>query len=225
MKESEKICYIVGAGEIGDEEIAPRENDMLIAADGGYAAVLERALVPDLVIGDFDSLGAPPDCPGVSVCPVEKDETDMALAVREGEKRGYRVFALYGGTGGRVDHTVANWQMLSGMAERGERGYLIGGGCVSCVLCGEKMTFSADERGTISVFSLSDRSEDVTISGLKYRLQNGTLSRCEPLGVSNSFLGKEACVSVREGSLLVHWECKTPDPHNMPEILAFFAEM
>lgn len=225
MKKQENICYIVGAGEIGNEDIAPCEGDLLIAADGGYAHLKKRGLVPDLVIGDFDSLGAPPKRSNVQICPTEKDETDMALAVREGEKRGYRVFALYGGTGGRADHTLANWQMLSGMAERGLCGFLIGGGCVCCVLCSQKIIFSQKESGLVSVFALSDRAEKVTISGLKYCLQNVMLSRSVPLGVSNAFLGKRASVSVQRGSLLVHWECKTPDPHNMPEILAFSSKM
>ena len=52
-----KTCYIVGAGDFGDGTLCPREEDLVIACDGGYAHCMERGIRMDLVAGDFDSLG------------------------------------------------------------------------------------------------------------------------------------------------------------------------
>ena len=113
------VCYIVGAGEC-TEEFLPQAGDLLIAADGGYRHLAARGLVPDLLLGDFDSLeGRLPDCPTLRY-PAEKDDTDTALAIAAGEERGYREFRIYGALGGaRIDHTVAMLATLLACARRG----------------------------------------------------------------------------------------------------------
>lgn len=122
------ICYIVGAGTFYEEGFAPERGDFVIAADGGYQILLERGVTMDLVVGDFDSIGFRPDHPNVVDLPVEKDDTDMMAAIRLGRERGFRSFCLYGGTGGRVDHTLANLQSLVWLSRRGCQGALIGDG-------------------------------------------------------------------------------------------------
>ena len=161
---------------------------------------------PDLVVGDFDSLGHRPDHPHVVALPVEKDDTDMHSAIRLGWERGYRAFRLYGGTGGRIDHTLANIQSLAWLASQGGRGWLVGPDWTATVLSdGGALTLEAGRQGTVSVFCLGDRAEGVDIQGLKYGLTDGVLTADYPLGVSNSFLGGESRVSVRRGKLLVLW--------------------
>jgi len=98
-------CYIAGAGEFVENEL-PIASDFVIAADGGYTELVGRGIVPDLVVGDFDSLGTAPDHPNIVFSPVEKDDTDMMLAVRQGLDRGYMSFIINGGVGGRLDHTL-----------------------------------------------------------------------------------------------------------------------
>ena len=120
------ICYVVGAGEFCPRGLTPGPGDLVIAADGGFAALEGLGLSPDLVVGDFDSLGHRPDHPHVVALPVEKDDTDMHSAIRLGWERGYRAFRLYGGTGGRIDHTLANIQSLARLASQGGRGWLVG---------------------------------------------------------------------------------------------------
>lgn len=200
------ICYVVGAGEFCPRGLTPGLGDLVIAADGGFAALEGLGLSPDLVVGDFDSLSRRPDHPHVVALPVEKDDTDMHAALRLGWERGYQTFRLYGGTGGRMDHTLANLQSLAWLAHRGGRGYLMGADWTATVLSsGGALTLEAGRRGTVSVFCLGDRAEGVDIHGLKYGLTNGVLTCDYPLGVSNSFLGGESRVSVRRGTLLVLW--------------------
>ena len=200
------ICYVVGAGEFCPRGLTPGPGDLVIAADGGFAALEGLGRSPDLVVGDFDSLGHRPDHPHVVALPVEKDDTDMHSAIRLGWERGYRAFRLYGGTGGRIDHTLANIQSLAWLANQGGRGWLVGPDWTATVLSdGGALTLEAGRQGMVSVFCLGDRAEGVDIQGLKYGLTDGVLTADYPLGVSNSFLGGESRVSVRRGKLLVLW--------------------
>ena len=97
-----EVCYIVGASP-HCARFSPREGDLVIAADGGQNALSQMGILPHLAVGDFDSSLAPSGIPTVKH-PVEKDDTDTSLAIREGARRGYTTFALYGCTGGRPDH-------------------------------------------------------------------------------------------------------------------------
>ena len=114
-------CYIVGAGDFTPRGFAPVPGDLVLAADGGYRALCSLGYTPDLLLGDFDSLGdlpLPPDLP-VLRFPARKDDTDTGLALRHGLDRGYRDFALYGCAGGRVDHLLANLQSMARVSRLG----------------------------------------------------------------------------------------------------------
>jgi len=201
------VCFIVGAGEVWpDLTLSLHPDDLLIAADGGFRTAERMGLVPHLVIGDFDSLGNRPNHPNTVVLPAVKDETDMCAAIRLGRERGYTRFALYGGTGGRLAHTLANLQLLDGLARDGCRGFLVGEGTVSTALYNGELNFPAHMSGYLSVFCTSGRAEGVTLRGLKYELSDETLVSSFPLGVSNEFMGVPAQVSVDNGTLLVLWQ-------------------
>jgi len=203
------VCFIVGAGEVScDLKLNLRPDDLLIAADGGFAAVERMGISPHLVIGDFDSLGERPNHPNAVVLPKEKDDTDMAAAIKLGRERGYTRFALYGGTGGRLAHTLANLQLLDGLACQGCRSFLVGEGTVSTAIHNGTLSFPASMSGYLSVFCASGRAEGVTLSGLKYELSGATLTGSVPLGVSNEFTGTDARIAVENGTLLVLWQGK-----------------
>ena len=181
------------------------EQDYLLAADGGLEHVQKLGLQPDEILGDFDSLGYVPQ--GAKVFPVEKDDTDAMLAARRGLERGYREFVFYGSLDGpRLDHTVANFQTLQFLADHGARGWLVGNTHIVTVVKNGSISFPATAKGTISVFCMGADARGVTIEGLHYTLQNGTLSAGFPLGVSNHFVGKPATIRAEDGSLLVIYE-------------------
>jgi thiamine pyrophosphokinase len=138
--------------------------------------------------------------------PVEKDDTDMALAVAKAYEKGYRNILLYGGCGGaRISHTLANIQMMSFYAKKGCSLQMLGDGVRLEILHNASKTLSAAMKGSISVICLSDIAEGVTIQGLKYEY-TGALTSDRTLGVSNSFVGKDAIVSVENGTLLLVYE-------------------
>ena len=180
-------------------------DDYMIAADGGYAHVQSLGLEPDCILGDFDSLGFVPD--SAKVFPVEKDDTDAMLAVRRGLELGYREFLLYGSLDGpRLDHTVANFQTLQFLADRDAFGYLIGTDYIITVVKNGQLRFPETAAGIVSVFCMGKDAQGVTLTGLQYGLENGTLSAGFPLGVSNHFVGQPATIQVADGSLLVLWD-------------------
>ena len=181
------------------------EDDFVIAADGGLEHVKKLGITPDVVLGDFDSLGFTPE--GANVFPVEKDDTDAMLAVRKGLELGCDRFLLYGSLDGpRLDHTVANFQTLQFLADRGATGYLIGKDHIVTVVKDGAITFPATAEGIVSVFCMGRDATGVTIEGLQYTLENGALSAGFPLGVSNHFVGKAAKIAVKDGSLLVIYD-------------------
>ncbi len=188
-----------------------RQEDYIIAADGGLRHTQALGIRPDCVLGDFDSLGYAPE--GANVFPVEKDDTDAMLAVRRGLQLGYREFYLYGSLDGpRLDHTIANFQTLQYLCDRGAHGYLIGKDHIVTAVKNGGLRFPAGWEGTVSVFCMGADATGVDIEGLHYSLRSGTLTAGFPLGVSNHFTGREARVSVSQGSLLVLWDRKNGLP-------------
>ena len=186
-------------------------DDYIIAADGGYAHVQTLGLEPDCILGDFDSLGFVPD--SAKVFPVEKDDTDAMLAVRRGLELGCREFLLYGSLDGpRLDHTVANFQTLQFLADRGAWGCLIGTDYIITVVKNGQLRFPETATGIVSIFCMGADARGVTLTGLQYGLEKGTLTAGFPLGVSNHFMGQPATIEVTDGSLLVLWDRKNGLP-------------
>ena len=207
-------CIIFCAAGFDDLAEPLQKDDFVIAADGGLAHTEKLGLAPHEILGDFDSLGRIPE--GANVFPVEKDDTDAMLAVRRGLSLGYREFVLYGSLDGpRLDHTVANFQTLQYLADRGTSGYLVGETYLVTVLKDGTLSFPEGTEGTISVFCQGQDAEGVTLEGLYFPLEKGKLSAGFPLGVSNHFTGKPARITVEKGSLLVMWDRKNGFPERI----------
>jgi len=199
------ICYIVGAGNCENITIDPSPEDYIIAADNGYSYLKSLEIKPDVLIGDFDSLEIVPASENIIRHPVEKDETDMMLAMKAGLDLGYQRFVIYGGLGGRLDHTYANIQMLVYLSAKGARGYLIDGTRIVTAITNEELVFKTDKKGILSVFCGGDKAVGVNLKGLKYELVDAVLTKDFPLGVSNEFMGYGCSVSVEKGSLIIMW--------------------
>lgn len=197
------VCYVVGAGDCQSLRIKKENGDMIIAADGGLKHLERFGLAADIIIGDFDSSDKVPEGDNVIRLKPEKDVTDMYAAVEQGIAAGYRDFEIFGATGGRLDHTVANIQLAAFLAEKGIRHTVHGVDCRIVCVRDSAITFDAANSGYISVFAHSDECEGVTIEGLKYVLNGATLTNSFSLGVSNEFIGKESRISVKKGTLLI----------------------
>ena len=205
-------CMIIGAGvcdtQLLERRLVVKEDDLCIAADGGLEYLNQIGRTPDLVLGDMDSLQMQTlsDSLQVKKLPVEKDDTDMLAAIKEGLAAGYEQFELYGALGGRLDHTLANIQCLLYLLNRGARGTIVGDEVTLMLIRYTNICFWADfsERGRrISVFAFGGDAYGVSERGLKYLLDAVTVKQEFPIGVSNEFIGEAAEVEVQHGMLLL----------------------
>ena len=210
-KTGKPICFIVGASPCSGFEggyFAPEEGDYVIAADGGLKHLEAAGVTPDMIVGDFDTLGYEPEHENLVCLQREKDWTDTFVAMEKGMELGYETFVFYGCLGGKLEHTIANLQHLVWLSQRGLSGWMTDGRCWLTAVSGDgaksgHLTLPARRQGMVSVFCMGDKAEGVTLSGLKYGLADGELTGSFPLGVSNEFAGEKAEISVRKGTLLV----------------------
>lgn len=199
-------CYIFGALDTPIAEFKPQKNDLIIAADGGYSTLKKLNIKPDLVVGDFDSLGEAPENENVIKHPIKKDDTDTLLAVKIGLEKGCKTFVIFGAIGGRLDHTIATIQTATFVAENGGIAYIYDGAHTVTAIKNSSIKFSKDAKGYVSIFALSGVAKGVTINGLLYELNDAEITPHFPVGVSNEFIGKESEIIVKDGILTIIFE-------------------
>lgn len=203
-----KQGFLFGAGSFYGLSTQPQPGDLILAADGGYQVCRGAGLMPDLLMGDFDSMDVPEDCDHILKFPVEKDDTDAMLIIKEALAQGCHTLHLYGMTGGnRLDHTMATMQSLLYIRRHGGRGYAYDHNFVFTVIENETITIEKEvEWGIVSLFPIDGKAEGITLKGVQYPLSEGTLDPSFPLGVSNHMLEQTAQIMVNQGALLVGWE-------------------
>jgi thiamine pyrophosphokinase len=181
-------------------------GDLIIAADGGYDFCKNAKILPDVIIGDFDSLSELPDDIKIIKLPTVKDITDTAAAVDYAKD--FDEFHIYGGTGSRLDHTLANIALAADISKQGKKVFIYDSGCVITAVTDGAIFFSPPENlpATVSVFSFSDISEGVDEKGLRYPLCKAVLKNNIPLGVSNEFTAEKAKISVAHGTIVVIYD-------------------
>ena len=208
---------LVGASDFNARHFAAHQFDLVVAVDGGFAHLQDAGVVPDAVVGDFDSLGYVPDAGDVRRFPAEKDESDMELACRIAREAGCDEVVLYGCLGRRLDHTIANLQVMLGCARAGVHVCAVDDDCAVAVLHAAngkpaELAFSAIppevfDNGMyanyISVFALGGTAHGVWERGLRYSLDGVAMNDDRSWGLSNEFCGEPALIRVEEGGLIV----------------------
>ena len=197
-----KKCYIVGAGDF-NRSFSPDKSDLVIAADGGHDHLLRSGIRCDVLIGDLDSIENVPTGVETLKFPVKKDETDMHLAYLEGVKRGYSDFVILGGTGGREDHTFANYCLLLYIAENRHTAKLLSDTGEVQILKNSSTVITGEPMKHLSIFPFGCPASGVSVEGAEYECEDITLYPSFPLAVSNRFLDGEVKISVKDGTLLV----------------------
>ena len=190
--------------------------DFVVAADGGARYALEAGVVPDLVVGDMDSLGEDlvrelERC-GASLerHPVRKDKMDGQLAVFAARARGAITADLLCAVGGRLGALFAVPQILLAAERIGLRSTVVANrGRIFVVEAGSR-TVQGDPQDSVSIFPLSGTATGVTLESMEYPLENASLEPGDTLGFHNELIGRKASVSVEEGALLVVQETGEP---------------
>ena len=211
-KKNTKTCILVCAGEFDaqKQKIADCSDGIVIAVDGGITYCRQLGILPDMIIGDFDSASAEDKVfitntvnpENVVKLPAEKDDTDTVAAIRLGLKLGCKEFFIYGATGGRIDHYFANIQALLLIKHNGANGRIIGKDFDIFIIENECITLKSKDKGTVSIFALGDKAEHVSIKGLYYEVEDVELTNDYPIGVSNEFCGQDAVITVGNGALV-----------------------
>ena len=210
-------CILIGAGDLAVSEIPIGENDLCIAVDAGYEYCKLLEITPDYILGDFDSISekeaksvakiAKQRDGKVIILPVEKDDTDMLAAIKLGLSEDYQSFRIYGGMGGRIEHTIANMQCLLYLKEHNAVGYLMDGTGMILVAKEEEISFQDSLEGYMSLFSMGDKAT-VSIENMKYLLKEQEITNSFPIGISNEFIyGSKGKVTVHKGAvvMIVSW--------------------
>ncbi|HEY53215.1 MAG TPA: thiamine diphosphokinase [Caldilineae bacterium] len=183
-------------------------DDVIICADGGSRHALALGLAPDLVIGDLDSI-APDDlralqqlgCP-IERHPVDKDATDLELALLAAQRLGADEVILVAALGGRLDQTLGNLMLMANPSFADLHLTLVDGRQTVNVVR-DQTTIIGSAGDTVSALALSPLVEGLTYHGLRWPLHNATLLFGSTRGISNEMTGDSAYISLRRGVLLV----------------------
>lgn len=206
---------IISGGHIDDvfalEWLQQNSYDLLIAADSGMNFLYRNELTPDVIAGDFDSVSDEayvqfsqmPEVELIRLNPM-KDDTDTEFVIREAIRRGATEITILGATGTRLDHVLANVQLLGIGLEKNIAIELVDAHnrirmIDSALEIAKKQQFGF----FVSILPIKGDAKGVTLEGMKYSLQNATILCFSSLGISNEIVEEVAKISVKEGFLLV----------------------
>ena len=214
MSTVDKRAVIIAGGGINDDLALSfvQKDSYIIAADRGLVFLAEHDIVPDLIVGDFDS--APEETrrrylashPGIEVREYnwEKDYTDLEIAAAAAADRGAREIVILGATGTRLDHMIGGIQTLALLLDRGCRGIIVDP-CNRVTLHDEPFAIRKDSQWGkyVSLFAWGGPVTGITLKGFHFPMENGTLTNSGTLAISNQIEESEGQVFFESGRLLV----------------------
>ena len=200
-----KRCIVVGSMPVSlnlKEYI--KSEDIIICADGGYIQTEKQGIIPHFIIGDFDSSIKPVKSDvEIIELPKEKDDTDTYYIAKMLIEEEFTDALFFGVTGGRIDHTIGNIQMIKFLQKNGINAKMINENSTIQVLEDGETIVPNSENCYLSILSMNEKAEGITIKDAKYPLINANISNEYPIGVSNEFLGKDVFISVNKGAIII----------------------
>ncbi|MBI5375598.1 MAG: thiamine diphosphokinase [Candidatus Schekmanbacteria bacterium] len=204
-------AIIICSGDIKDSSLIQKSittGDIVICADGGYRHAEKAGILPNYLIGDFDSIkvealnSAVAKGTKVIKHPPEKDQTDTELAVLLAISLHADEILLLGATGSRLDHVLANIHLLVKGIQAGKK-ITIADSNNEITLISESGNFHSSPGEIFSLLPMTEVVTGITISGLKYPLKDGTMELGAPYGVSNEATSDKVTIEINSGLLLV----------------------
>ena len=208
-------AVVFGGADIKDYGFCSEylKDSIVVCCDGGMKHALSLGIIPDVIVGDFDSVDSSTaeyfekkNVP-VHKFPTHKDETDMELGCEAAIQMGADELILIGGIGSRMDHTMGNCQFLVRLLKEGIKAYLVNEN--NFIFVTEDRAILKGEKGSlVSIFPVGMEAEGVTTKNLEYPLDNAVLS-CDSrlIAVSNVMTDTEAEITVKKGMLYI-MQCK-----------------
>lgn len=202
-------ALIIGNGsDIEKERIDNINIDYVICADGGLEKVKKLGLIPNVILGDFDSVDTSvlEEYKSLNIetvtFPSEKDYTDMELAINHAAKIGFKDIILVGATGTRLDHTVANLLLIEEYHKKDINIKILDNNNLIQIL-NNSMIIPYRKNHFASIIPLSENIEGLTLEGFKYPLNDVTVKRGSTLCISNEIIENNGVIKFKNGSALV----------------------
>nr|WP_300005822.1 thiamine diphosphokinase [Tissierella sp.] len=202
---------IISSGEIKDYKLLKQtssESDYIVCADGGVNHLLKVGMVPDMVIGDLDSIGEDElsiikkKNIKINEFPQMKDETDTELCVEHLIQKGIRDITLMGVTGSRMDHTIANIYLLKKIYIKGAKASVINENNRIYYLEGE-LDLKRRDGYYISIIPLTEKGAVVSLSGFLYPLESELIEFSSTRGISNKIIDNFGRIKIHKGQAII----------------------
>ena len=203
-------ALILTNGDYGDYSFCQEVSsyDFIICADNGMKHARKLGILPHLIVGDFDSCN-PEDISyfkdkGISFLelPTQKDQTDTEVAMETALQKGARVIDVYGGVGSRMDHSLANIQLVYRCLQKDVDMTLYNSQNI-IQMTKQKINLKGEPGALVSLIPFTNAVTGVTTSGLAYPLEKSSFVLGDALGVSNYMVGQDASVTIESGVLVV----------------------
>lgn len=206
-----KRAVIFANGQLPDVRAAQsllRPDDFLIGADGGTIHIFNIGLIPNVVIGDMDSLEASTlrkltsSNIEINLYPADKNETDLELALDYAIVEGYREILIVAALGGRIDQTLSNLSLLTGSRLKSLVTH-IDDGVEEIFFCRDQVQVRGRRGDIVSLIPWGSEVTGVVTENLKWPLRDETLYPYKTRGTSNEMLTEEASIKINSGLLLI----------------------
>lgn len=208
-----KICIILN-GEIKNYDyinsiISNESYDYIICSDGGANHAYNMNILPDYIIGDLDSTSKDiidyykSKNVEFEKFPTKKDETDTELSIKLSEKLNAKQIDLIGALGGRIDHTIANINLLYYIRKKGIKPRIITDKEEVYIAIDEELTIDGKKGDIVSILPIRNDAKGITLKNLEYPLENKDIEFSTPLGVSNVMTDSSCNIKVNEGSIII----------------------
>jgi len=205
------IIFANGIMQNLPSSIKPMEKEnLIIAADGGLKYCMKFEIMPDIVVGDMDSINhsqlSKMETLGVELIkhPVRKDETDLELALKVALNKGANDIIILGAMGGRWDMTFCNVLILAADYLKNTNVKLINDNLeIICINSNKKIYLRNREKFKLSILPISETVQGITMRGMEYQLENENLELASTRGLSNIITDNNAFIQINKGQLIV----------------------
>jgi thiamine pyrophosphokinase len=202
---------IFANGELPDRDKARaiiKDDDYIICADGGTRHALALDLIPDLVIGDMDSTEKVDlkklrdDGVSIELFPLDKDETDLELAIIRAIELKPKKIVIVAALGGRIDHTLGNIALLAD-PRLSTLNLRLDDGVEEIFFCRDQVQVHGGNGDIVSLIPWGGPVHHIHTQGLKWALVDETLHSDRTRGISNEMISNNASIRIGSGLLLV----------------------
>lgn len=202
---------IVSSGEIKDYKLLEqmvKEHDYIVCADGGVNHILKIDILPDIVLGDLDSIGKEEldilekENIKIQKFPVMKDETDTELCIDYLLEGNFKEITLIGVTGTRLDHTISNIYLLKKIYLHGVKACIINENN-RIYYENDEMSLGKRDNHYVSIIPLAKEGAIISLDGFLYPLKMETLEFSTSKGISNKVLESFGKIKIHKGEVLI----------------------